>query len=49
MPDVVTRICRERGMCLRKYISVLLILLCGVVASCAVNPVRGKEYILRAS
>lgn len=50
MPDGMTRICRKRGACVRSVCRVLLIvLLCGVAASCATNPVTGKEELMLVS
>ncbi|HPG70530.1 MAG TPA: M48 family metalloprotease [Syntrophales bacterium] len=50
MPDGMTRICRKRGACVRSVCRVLLIvLLCGLAASCATNPVTGKDELMLVS
>lgn len=50
MPDVTTRICRQRSTWMQNVFSVLLIVfLCMVVAACATNPVTGKDEIMLVS
>ena len=50
MPQGMTRDCRQSGKGLRNVLHFLLIvLLCGFVASCAANPVTGKDELMLVS
>ena len=50
MPNVMTRVCRQSNNRLRNvYHFLLIVFLCGLVASCAANPVTGKDELMLVS